>query len=85
MDEHGFEARLRHLEHVLVGGQQQQQSLLRSNSINNDTKLTLLKRIEGLKKELHSLCKSNKAVHDFVEKCKSKGDTARNKRMLKTW
>lgn len=60
MDEFGFEARLRHLEHVLSGGAQQP-------VINNKT--TILKRIESIRKELHSVYKSNKTIHDFMDKC----------------
>ncbi|CDH56274.1 hypothetical protein RO3G_02478 [Lichtheimia corymbifera JMRC:FSU:9682] len=59
MDEHGFETRLRHLEHVLAG---------RANSIPRNTKTTLLKRIDGLKKELNNVYRSNKLMHDFVDK-----------------
>lgn len=63
MDEHGFEARLRHLEHVLVGQQNAQLSKLGKESI--------LKRIEGLYKELDSVYKNNKPIKEFIEKCKS--------------
>ncbi|KAG2204344.1 hypothetical protein INT47_009386 [Mucor saturninus] len=60
MDEHGFESRLRHLEHVLVGQQTAQVSKLSKESI--------LKRIETLHKELNSVYKNNKSIKDFIEK-----------------
>lgn len=62
MDEHGFESRLRHLEHVLVGQQTAQVSKLNKESI--------LKRIETLHKELNSVYKNNKSIKDFIEKCR---------------
>lgn len=64
MDEHGFEARLRHLEHVLVGQQNTQLSKL--------TKETILKRVAALHKELDTVYKNNKPIKDFVEKCNYK-------------
>lgn len=61
MDEHGFEARLRHLEHVLLG--QNNTQLKGSNE-------TLIKRVEALQKELDAVYKNNKPIRDFVTKCK---------------
>lgn len=62
MDEHGFEARLRHLEHILVGQQNAQ--------LSKATKETILKRVEVLQKELDTVYKNNKPIKDFIEKCK---------------
>ncbi|KAI9316485.1 hypothetical protein BX666DRAFT_1951252 [Dichotomocladium elegans] len=59
MDEYGIETRLRHLEHIVVG---------QSNQLPPQIKTTLIKRIDGLKKELHSVYKSNKLVQEFVDK-----------------
>ncbi|KAL7314732.1 hypothetical protein PS15m_006263 [Mucor circinelloides] len=59
MDEHGFEARLRHLEHVLIG--QNNTQLKGSNE-------TLIKRVEALQKELDAVYKNNKPIRDFVTK-----------------
>ncbi|EPB89341.1 hypothetical protein HMPREF1544_03850 [Mucor circinelloides 1006PhL] len=59
MDEHGFEARLRHLEHVLLG--QNNTQLKGSNE-------TLIKRVEALQKELDAVYKNNKPIRDFVTK-----------------
>ncbi|CAO3611794.1 unnamed protein product [Mucor fragilis] len=59
MDEHGFEARLRHLEHVLLG-----QNSAQSKSSNE----TLVKRVETLQKELDAVYKNNKPIRDFVTK-----------------
>ena len=59
MDEHGFEARLRHLEYILAG----------QTNIPRNTKTTTIKRIDELKKELHTLYKSNKPIKDFMERC----------------
>jgi hypothetical protein len=61
MDEHGFEARLRHLEHVLLGQQNSQYS--------KTTKENILKRVNIIQKELDSVYKNNKPIKDFVEKC----------------
>lgn len=61
MDEHGFEARLRHLEHVLLG-----QSSAQSKG-NNET---LVKRIEAVQKGLETVYKNNKAIKEFITKCK---------------
>jgi hypothetical protein len=61
MDEHGFEARLRHLEHVL-SGQQQSNSLATNESI--------LKRVGVIQKELNTVYKNNKNIKEFVGKCK---------------
>jgi DNA-directed RNA polymerase subunit H (RpoH/RPB5) len=62
MDEHGFEARLRHLEHILVGQQNTQ--------LSKAAKETILKRVEVLQKELNTVYKNNKPIKEFVEKCK---------------
>jgi hypothetical protein len=59
MDEYGFEARLRHLEHI-ISGQNQPKT----------TQIAVLKRVETLRKELHTVYKNNKSIRDFVEKCK---------------
>ncbi|KAI9492068.1 hypothetical protein BDB00DRAFT_830059 [Zychaea mexicana] len=58
MDEHGFEARLRHLEHIVAG----------QTNIPRSTKTSILKRIDDLKKELHTLYKSNKPIKEFIER-----------------
>ncbi|KAI9020843.1 hypothetical protein CLU79DRAFT_754028 [Phycomyces nitens] len=60
MDEHGFEARLRHVEHILVG--QQPMYLARA------TKLPLLQRMDALRKELQIVYKGNKGIQDFIDK-----------------
>ncbi|KAI7863468.1 hypothetical protein BDF14DRAFT_1843414 [Spinellus fusiger] len=60
MDEHGFEARLRHLEHILVGQQ--------TAYLSRATKVSLLQRVDTLRKELQRVFKSNKGVQDFVDK-----------------
>lgn len=62
MDEHGFEARLRHLEHVLLGQQNAHYS--------KATKENILKRVDIIQKELDNVYKNNKPIKDFVEKCK---------------
>ncbi|CEP14752.1 hypothetical protein [Parasitella parasitica] len=59
MDEHGFEARLRHLEHVLLG---------QNSTQVKSTDETLIKRVQALQKELDTLYKNNKAIKDFVTK-----------------
>jgi hypothetical protein len=61
MDDHGFEARLRHLEHVLLGQNSTQPKG------NNET---LIKRVEAVQKGLETVYKNNKAIKDFVIKCK---------------
>lgn len=61
MDEHGFEARLRHLEHVLLG---------QNNTQPKGNSETLVKRVEALQKELDVVYKNNKPIRDFVTKCK---------------
>ncbi|EIE77774.1 hypothetical protein RO3G_02478 [Rhizopus delemar RA 99-880] len=60
MDEHGFEARLRHLEYILYGQQQQQ---------NKSTNEVIIKRMELLRKELSSIYQNNKSIKYFIEKC----------------
>ncbi|KAG1463676.1 hypothetical protein G6F56_005233 [Rhizopus delemar] len=57
MDEHGFEARLRHLEYILYGQQQ-------SQSKSHDA---VIKRMELLKKELGSIYHNNKPIRCFIE------------------
>ncbi|KAI8880138.1 hypothetical protein K501DRAFT_255572 [Backusella circina FSU 941] len=57
MDEYGFEARLRHLEHIIAGQNQPK-----------TVQIAVLKRVETLRKELHSVYKNNKSIRDFVEK-----------------
>lgn len=57
MDQYGFESRLRHLEHVVTGTDQ------------HDTNATVLQRLERLQKELHTLYRNNKTIHDFIDKC----------------
>ncbi|KAG2215197.1 hypothetical protein INT46_001473 [Mucor plumbeus] len=59
MDDHGFEARLRHLEHVLLGQNSTQPKG------NNET---LIKRVEAVQKGLETVYKNNKAIKDFVTK-----------------
>ncbi|KAG1461219.1 hypothetical protein G6F46_004115 [Rhizopus delemar] len=59
MDEHGFEARLRHLEYILYGQQQQQ---------NKSTNEVIIKRMELLRKELSSIYQNNKSIKYFIEK-----------------
>lgn len=59
MDEHGFEARLRHLEYILYGQQQ-------SQSKSHDA---VIKRMELLKKELGSIYHNNKPIRCFIENC----------------
>ncbi|KAF1806237.1 hypothetical protein V8B55DRAFT_1455023 [Mucor lusitanicus] len=59
MDEHGFEARLRHLEHVLLG---------QNNTQPKGNSETLVKRVEALQKELDVVYKNNKPIRDFVTK-----------------
>jgi hypothetical protein len=61
MDEHGFEARLRHLEHVLSGHQQ-------NNTLA--AKESILKRIGAIQKELDTVYKNNKCIKEFISKCK---------------
>lgn len=63
MDEHGFEARLRHLEHILLG----QQS---PHSHSKSSKENILKRVDIIQKELENVYKNNKSIKDFIEKCK---------------
>ncbi|GAA5808571.1 hypothetical protein MFLAVUS_001962 [Mucor flavus] len=60
MDEHGFEARLRHLEHVLIGQQNAQ--------LSKPTKDNLLKRVSNIHKELDTVYKNNKPIKSFIEK-----------------
>ncbi|KAI8377955.1 uncharacterized protein BYT42DRAFT_362914 [Radiomyces spectabilis] len=60
MDEHGFVARLRHLEHILVGQQ--------VSHLSRDTQLTLLKRVHALKSELNNVYKNNKTLQAFMDK-----------------
>lgn len=60
MDDHGFEARLRHLEYILYGQQQQQ---------NKSTNEVIIKRMELLRKELSSIYQNNKSIKYFIEKC----------------
>lgn len=64
MDKHGFEARLRHLDHVL--GLHQHNNTLSALS----TKESILKRIEDIQKELDLVYKNNKCIKEFVGKCK---------------
>ncbi|KAG0743214.1 hypothetical protein G6F57_004755 [Rhizopus arrhizus] len=59
MDDHGFEARLRHLEYILYGQQQQQ---------NKSTNEVIIKRMELLRKELSSIYQNNKSIKYFIEK-----------------
>lgn len=61
MDEYGFETRLRHLEHILVGQH--------NNQLSKTAQEDVLKRINGLKKELDEVYKTNKPIKDFVTKC----------------
>ncbi|KAI7856826.1 hypothetical protein BDC45DRAFT_566887 [Circinella umbellata] len=58
MDEHGFEARLRHLEYILAG----------QTNIPRNTKTSTTKRIDELKKELYTLYKTNKPIKEFMER-----------------
>ena len=62
MDEHGFEARLRHLEYILAG----------QTNIPRNTKTSTTKRIDELKKELYTLYKTNKPIKEFMERCNIK-------------
>ncbi|KAI8079528.1 uncharacterized protein B0P05DRAFT_540979 [Gilbertella persicaria] len=60
MDEYGFESRLRHLEHILVGQHNAQLQKLTHESI--------YKRLELLQRELNTVYKDNKPVKEFVTK-----------------
>ncbi|KAI8138987.1 hypothetical protein BJV82DRAFT_628629 [Fennellomyces sp. T-0311] len=60
MDEHGFEARLRHLEHIVTGQA--------ASAIPRTTKTSILKRIDALKKELNTVYKTNKSIKEFIER-----------------
>ncbi|KAI8640421.1 hypothetical protein BD408DRAFT_445190 [Parasitella parasitica] len=59
MDEHGFEARLRHLEHILLG---------QNNTQAKGSDETLIKRVQALQKELDTLYKNNKVIKEFIAK-----------------
>ena len=61
MDEYGFESRLRHLEHILVGQQ--------SHQLTKTTSDSIYKRLDAIQKELNSVYKNNKPVKEFVAKC----------------
>lgn len=63
MDNYGFEARLRHLEHVLIGQQNMQ--------LSKTAKDNLLKRVNNIHKELDTVYKNNKPIKSFIEKCKN--------------
>lgn len=63
MDEHGFEARLRHLEHILLGQQN-------AHSHSKSSKENILKRVDVIQKELENVYKNNKSIKDFIEKCR---------------
>ncbi|KAI7898426.1 uncharacterized protein BX663DRAFT_443130 [Cokeromyces recurvatus] len=58
-DEYGFETRLRYLEHILLGQQQQQQK---------DVDENILKRIQALLKNMDAVYKTNKSIKDFITK-----------------
>ncbi|OBZ88711.1 Dynactin subunit 3 [Choanephora cucurbitarum] len=60
MDEYGFESRLRHLEHILVGQQ--------SHQLTKTTSDSIYKRLDAIQKELNSVYKNNKPVKEFVAK-----------------
>ncbi|KAI9340108.1 hypothetical protein BD770DRAFT_399772 [Pilaira anomala] len=60
MDNYGFEARLRHLEHVLIGQQNAQ--------LSKTAKDNLLKRVNNIHKELDTVYKNNKPIKSFIEK-----------------
>ncbi|KAI8981853.1 hypothetical protein BDF20DRAFT_863600 [Mycotypha africana] len=61
MDEYGFGARLRHLEYILFGQQEQY-----SNTTLNEA--TVPERLEALQKELNNVYRQNKPIKDFIRK-----------------
>ncbi|KAG0169882.1 hypothetical protein DFQ28_002792 [Apophysomyces sp. BC1034] len=60
MDEYGFEARLRHLEHILAGQQ--------ATHLERATQQSLSRRIDALRKELQTVYHNSKSINDFITK-----------------
>lgn len=63
MDEYGFETRLRHLEYVLLGQQQQQQQIKSPDD-------AIVQRLGKLNRKLQSIYQKHKPIEYFMEKCK---------------